>query len=136
MLKKRTRNQKIAFKSYVKTKVYLDSQVTALMRKLWLFKRQGSAERVNLGDYYAEAFTEFLDKNRIPKVVPKKNRRTSCIALPESAKDAMEGIRKIAKKRNQPTMVVLEECLMEYLNKPDNYLSSDERIVEHVERIS
>jgi hypothetical protein len=137
MLKKRTPKQKLEFSRYAKTKLYLDNQLTQLMRKLWLFKRQGSStEMVNMGDHYARAFAEFLDRNRIPKVVSKKSRITTRIALPESAIENLEGIRKIAIKRNQSISLIIEEALTEYLNKPENYLSASERIVERVERIS
>jgi hypothetical protein len=107
------------------------------MRELWKFVSQmPSRHKPFIGDIYEEAFSDFLFTNRIPKEVPRVSRQKSRIMFTEKAIQDLKSIAKIARKRKQSLSAVLEECILQYLSKPENTLSSKEKVIQRKERIS
>lgn len=136
MLKKKTKRQRLNFQHRVRCLMTCDAELQNLMRKLWLFKRQVKREKPYLGDYYAEAFEDFLFNNRVPKMVPKVKRQKTRVHLTESASKHLKDMQKIARKRQQPLSVIIEEAIRVYLQKSENLLGSTEYPVEHKEYVS
>jgi hypothetical protein len=131
----KTAKQQAQFQDRDKVSIRCDASQQRLIRELWLRKRITEKQKPYLGDYYGEAFKQFLTKNRVPKVLPQVNRQSTRIHLSPEAKQDLESISIIARKRKQSLSVVLEELLQEYLDKPENFLDSAIYKPQKMERI-
>jgi hypothetical protein len=112
-----------------------DEDLRRRMRVLWIRKRVTDPDLSQLGDFYEEAFTEFLHTEKVPKQVKKITRTTARLHVRESVAEQVQDLQKIAIKRQQPLCVIIEEALNRYLDKPENYLGSNEVSKERIERI-
>lgn len=106
------------------------------MYLLWLrFRHYKDKHDLRLTDLYKEAFKAFLHLNKIPKTIPKVDRKQYYFDFDEETVTMLDGIRKIALKRNQPISIVIEEALQTYLDLPQNYLGKDLQKVRPIEKI-
>jgi pyruvate-formate lyase len=112
-----------------------DSQLRRQMRSLWVRKRVTDPALDNLGDFYEDAFREYLEVVKVPKQVRKVIRQTSRIHARQEVAEQLQQLQRIAIKRQQPLAVIIEEALQRYLDKPENYLGSSNAPRERVERI-
>jgi hypothetical protein len=134
-IRKRTQTQRLQFQERDKIQITCDTEQQKLMREIWLWKRHSQRNKQYLGDYYADAFAEYLIKHRVPKTVPKITRQKTRVHLSPSAKTDLESLGKIARKRKQSKSVIIEEAIQEYLDKPENFLGSQEYTPQKTERI-
>jgi pyruvate-formate lyase len=112
-----------------------DAELRRQMRSLWVRKRVTDPALDNLGDFYEDAFREYLEVVKVPKQVRKVIRQTSRVYAREQVAEQLQQLQKIAIKRQQPLAVVIEEALQRYLDKPENYLGANQAPRERVQRI-
>ena len=111
------------------------NDIRSKMRLIWLRKRVTDPQLEMLGDCYEQAFDEYLYTEKIPKQIQKIIRTTNRLHVRESCPEKIQALQKIAIKRQQPLAVILEEALQRYLDKPENYLGSETRTQERLEKI-
>jgi hypothetical protein len=112
-----------------------DNDLRNQMRTLWYRKRITDPELEHLGDFYQDAFREYLEVTKVPKQVRKITRSTQKLQVREIVAEQVQQLQKIAIKKQQPLAVVIEEALQLYLDKTENYLGSGTEPKERIERI-
>lgn len=112
-----------------------DKRVRRDMRSLWVRKKITDPNLETLGDFYEQAFTEYLNDVKIPKQVVKISRETTKLKVSERCTELVKGLQRIAYKRQQPLAVIVEECLQRYLDKPENYLGKEHHVKDQLERL-
>jgi hypothetical protein len=129
------KSDRLRFQEMKPKKMKIDRQIIVNMRELWFRKRRTEHDKPYLGDYYAQAIAEYLERNQIPKTVPKRERQTTKVMLVDQAHNDMQSLEKIARKRGQTWNTILENALLEYLEKPENYLGINFRRHEKIEKM-
>lgn len=132
-IRKKLRTLKLVSRKYIR--MTFDENIRRRMRNLWIRKRVTDPDLENLGDFYEEAFKEYLFTEKVPKQVHRRERTTARLHVRESVVEQVKDLHKIAIKRQQPLCVVIEEALERYLNKSENYLGSNQEPKRKVERI-
>lgn len=130
-----TPQQQIQFQEYTKRKMKIDHELGFLMHELWNRKRRTNQNKPYLGDYYEMAFEAYLLKTKIPRVVPKLNRRSTKMLLSARAIECLKFLERIAKKKHQSLATVIEESIRMFLDLPENYLGINFQRKEKIERL-
>jgi len=132
-IRKKLRSLKLVARKYIR--MTFNEDLRRRMRTLWIRKRVTDPNLENLGDFYEEAFKEYLFTEKVPKQVQKFVRTTARLHVRENVAEQVRDLHKIAIKRQQPLCVVIEEALERYLNKAENYMGENQeprRKVEHL----
>lgn len=125
--------QKLIFTELNRAKLTMDVELRLLMQMLWSRKRITGAKR--LYQYYEQAFDQFLFENKIPRIIPKVMRKRFKLECSPKLKRQLKGLEAIARRRQQPLAVIIEEAVRRYLEKPENYLGKDNEEHQKLERI-
>jgi hypothetical protein len=112
-----------------------DKTLRAQMRSLWGRKKVTDPNLESLGDFYEQAFEEYLFEVKVPKQIVKITRESARLKVSEKVPEQLQQMQKIAIKRQQPLAVVIEEALQRYLDKPENYLGKGHNVKERLERL-
>src|SRR6266571_6177444 len=77
-------------------KLRYDHELQQLLHEVWFRWRRSRKDKYYIGDCYAEAFSEFVKKNPVPRKAFSKIKRT-CIVLrlPNSAVSSLQAMSKI-----------------------------------------
>lgn len=110
-----------------------DMEIRRHMRELWLRKRMMSSNPQELENYYFHAFSQYLDRNRIPKQTRKRTRTQARLLVTEPTATMIKGLEMIARSRQQPLAAVIEQALEEFLDRPENFMGKDKRRIERRE---
>jgi hypothetical protein len=132
-VRKKLRSLKLISRKYIR--MTFDETIRQRMRNLWIRKRVTDPELENLGDFYEAAFEDYLFTEKVPKQVHARKRTTARLHVRESVAEQVKDLHKIAIKRQQPLCVVIEEALERYLNRPENYLGSNQEPKQRIDRI-
>lgn len=130
-IKKKLRSLHLGVRKVIQ--MTFDSELRRQMRSLWVRKRVTDPQLDNLGDFYEDAFREYLEVIKVPKQIRKVIRQTVRVHARETVADQLQQLQKIAIKRQQPLAVIIEESLQRYLDKPENYLGSSNVVKERRE---
>ncbi len=107
------------FSPTIKVRIHCESELQRRMREVWKRKRSPSKP---LAEFYLEAFKGYLQTHKVPKQLTVYERTDTRLMIPEHEKETLTNLEKIARKREVPVAVVIEEALSEYCDKPENYL--------------
>ena len=126
----------LKFQSHKFIRLTFDQEIRRAMRELWLRKRMISGNVQDLEGYYMLALSLYLEKNRIPKQIRRRIRTQARLLVSELTASLFKDIEKIARSRQQPFAVILEECLEQFLELPENYLGKDKKRKEYRELLT
>lgn len=124
---------KLAFSILRMIRLTFSNTIRREMRELWIRKTVSSG--MSLGDYYKLAFIDYLHVTKIPKQMEKIIRTTARLNVDAETQAMIVDMGRIARKRQQPLCVVIEEALQRYLDKPENYLGKNRVVPTKLERI-
>jgi hypothetical protein len=127
------KNLKLGTRKFIR--MTFDVDLRHQIRTLWVRKRVTDPDLENLGDFYQEAFKEYLEIVKVPKQVRRITRTTARLHVRDEVSEQVQQLQKIAIKRQQPLAVIIEEALQGYLDKPENYLGSGNETRERFLRL-
>lgn len=104
-------------------KITIDQNLHTRMKEL--SRRRKRETGLTIGGFYAEAFSKFLERNKVPKKVEVINRRQFRFDMPIGVEDALKDLQVLAWRDRVSLNVMLERAVTDYLDRPENYLGDN-----------